>query len=106
MFPSVPGSPAVCGCRGLEAAVRLRNHAFHASNCCAAPTILSGDYIRLASAYQNLRKIFERTVGMYIRNRFAVDNQRRAGLGTPADLYHVTMQFRTSYFQHHVLALA
>src|ERR1700737_407743 len=54
---------------------------------------------------RRLRKIFERAVGVYIRDGLAVNDQRRAWLGASADLHYVTMQFGGANFQQHFLAL-
>src|SRR6266853_4143883 len=118
MVPSVPGGS--CGLRmpriggrcpagppGCIAPVALlRNYNFHALDRCAAPAILSRDGNRMAAAAQRLRKVLKRAVGMYVRHRLTVDDQRRARLGAPADLHYVTMQFGVADFQHHLLALA
>src|SRR6266853_116533 len=117
MVPSVPGGS--CGLRIPRMGVRpagsyryiatvalLRNYNFHLLDDCAAPAILSCDGNRMAAAPQRLREVLERAVGVYIGHRLAVDDQRRARLGAPADLHYVTMQLGVANFQHHLLALA
>src|SRR5712692_4497412 len=117
MVPSVPGGS--CGLRmpriggrcpagppGCIAPVALlRNYNFHALDRCAAPAILSRDGNRMAAAAQRLRKVLKRAVGVYVRHRLTVDDQRRARLGAPADLHYVTMQLGVADFQQHLLAL-
>src|SRR5882762_6127500 len=117
MVPSVPDAP--CGLRmprigarpagptaWFSPAALLRNYNFHTLDDCAAPAILSSHGNVMAAAPQRLREVFERAVGVYIRHRLTVDDQRRARLGAPADLHYVTMQFGVADFQHHLLALA
>src|ERR1700689_4557245 len=88
-----------------ESAVRLWNYNLDALDRRAAAPVLSGQDNGLTASRQRRGKIFERAVAPYVRDLFAVDNKRRAGLRAPADLYHVTMQLGTSDLQQHLLTL-
>src|ERR1700682_2105427 len=102
MIPSVPSCS--CGLRIPHLGVRpaghsgymapvalLGNYNFHTLDGSATPAILSREGNRMAAAPQRLREVLERAVGVDIRHRLTIDDQRRTRLGAPADLHYVTM---------------
>src|SRR5271169_5475353 len=89
-----------------EPVARSWNHDLDALDRRAPPPVLSGEDDGLAAPRQRGRKILECAVTLYVRDLFAINDERRAWLGAPGDLHHVTMQLGTSDFQQHLLALA